>query len=209
MAEKKISSDLRLLQAAELELIENDGRLEMLSVARRAGLATGLAYHYFGSKAGLVAGVVDRFYGPLREIALGTAIPTSKSWAEREKTRVKTLIDYFYDHNLAPLIAGRLSREPEVLDVENAHMDALLETGARNIAQGQKLGVVNPRLDPAITVALLMGGLRQAINSAVTSPTRPSRKSLLTNIWKLTEGALQLVPTESKSRNTQRQGAQP
>ena len=37
----------------------------MLAVAKRAGLSTGLAYRYFGSKAGLIAvevGATDSIY---------------------------------------------------------------------------------------------------------------------------------------------------
>ncbi|MEM7613312.1 MAG: TetR/AcrR family transcriptional regulator [Pseudomonadota bacterium] len=183
---------MRLLRAAEEELIQNNGHLEMLAVAKRAGLSTGLAYRYFGSKAGLVAAVVDSFYQPIRGIALGSSIPVDQPWALRERERVKALIDYYYGHPLARLIAGRLAREPQVLDVENAHMQELIKMGARNIAQGQSLGAVDPQLNPKIAVALLMGGLNQAINSAITARKRPSKRTLLENIWRLTQSALQL-----------------
>src|SRR5690554_5193406 len=52
----------RLLAAAQTELIEGQGQLEMVAVARRAKVSAGLAYHYFGSKAGLIAAVVEAFY---------------------------------------------------------------------------------------------------------------------------------------------------
>ena len=187
----RIGSDVRLLKAAEEELIENNGHIEMLAVARRAGVSVGLAYHHFGSKTGLISAVVDRFYGPLREIALGDAIPVDLEWRKREQARIKAMIDYFYDHPLAPLIAGRLARESEVLDIERAHMDALLEMGARNIAQGQKQGVVHPDLDPDTTVAMLMGGVRLVIDRAVLSKSRPQREDLQQQLWLLTRGALQ------------------
>ena len=193
MKEAKIGSDVRLLKAAEEELIANNGQLEMGGVAKRAGLSVGLAYRYFGSKAGLIASVVDNFYQPIREIALGEAIDVNQAWAMRERDRVQSLIDYYYSHPLAALIAGRLGREPQVLDVEVAHMDALLELGARNIAQGQAQGIVDPDLDPDMTVALLMGGLRQAINSAITASKRPPKKKLLENIWRFTENALRIT----------------
>ena len=48
----------RLLSAAQEELIEGQGHLEMQAVARRAQVSVGLAYHHFGSKAGLIAAVV-------------------------------------------------------------------------------------------------------------------------------------------------------
>ena len=194
----KIGSDVRLIRAAEAELIENNGHIEMLAVAKRAGLSVGLAYHHFGLKTGLISAVVDSFYGPIRDIALGGAIPLELEWRERERARTAALIDYFYDHPLAPLIAGRLAREPEVLDIERAHMEALLEAGARNIIQGQKQGVVHPDLNPDTTVAMLMGGMRLAIEQAVLSDKRPTRDELLEQLWLLTRGALQPAPTATQ-----------
>ena len=94
----------------------------------------------------------------------------------------------------APLIAGRLAREPEVLDIERAHMEALLEAGARNIAQGQKLGIISPDLNPNTTVAMLMGGLRLAIDQAILAKERPSNVELFEQLWNLTSNTLQLSP---------------
>ena len=198
---KPIGTPQRLLDAAEAELIANHGQLEMAAVAKRAKASVGLAYHHFGSKTGLVAAVIDRFYGPIREIALGDLIPKNMDWRDREKSRVAALIDYFYTHPLSPLIAGRLARQPEVSDIEQAHMEALLELGAKNIAQGQRQGVVDPGLDPETTVAMLMGGLRLAIDQAVISDQRPDEAGLLEQLWRFTIGALRLdaVHTEKSS----------
>ncbi|MAI89325.1 TetR/AcrR family transcriptional regulator [Ponticaulis sp.] len=192
MADRKTGSAERLLQAAKEELLANDGYMEMSAVAKRAGASVGLAYHHFGSKTGLIAAVVDQFYTPIREIALGSAIPLAMDWRERERARTAALIQYFYQEPLAPLIAGRLAREPEVLDIERAHMEAVLEAGARNIAQGQKLGILSPDLDPVITVAMLMGGLRQVIDAAIQSDPLPDPDRLCRQLWRLSDGALQL-----------------
>ena len=63
---------------------------------------------------------------------------------------------------------------------------------ARQIAQGQKSGTVDPQLKPEIAVALLMGGLTQALNTAITAKKRPAKSELLNNIWRFTVSALQL-----------------
>lgn len=194
MVVKKIGTYQRLIAAAEKELIANDGHMEISAVAKRAAVSAGLTYHHFGSKTGLVAAVVDQFYEPLREIALGDGIPAELEWRERERTRTKAIIDYFYSHPLSPLVAGRLAREPEVLDIERAHMEALLVEGARNIAQGQKLGLINPDLNPNIVVAMLMGGLRLVIDQAVLAKERPSVSDLHAQVWRLTSHALELEP---------------
>ncbi len=189
---KKVGTADYLLQAAEEELIAQNGQMEMAGVARRAGVSIGLAYYHFGSKAGLIASVVDTFYASLREISLGTAISPERDWYAREAARAAAMIDYFYDHKLAPLIAGRLARVPQVLDIEAAHMNALLALGVNNIRQGQKQGVVDATLDPAVTVSFLMGGLRLAIDQAILAEKRPPRDKLKRQIWQLICHALAL-----------------
>ncbi|MEO1042299.1 MAG: TetR/AcrR family transcriptional regulator [Pseudomonadota bacterium] len=188
----RLRSDVRLIDAAQSELIDTGGHLEMLAVAKRAGLSVGVAYHHFGSKTGLIAAVVDRFYGPLREITFGNDDSPGISWQERERDRARALIDYHYDHPFAPLVAGRLGREPQVLDVERAHMEDLLAEGARNLRAGQRSGAVDPNLDPHIAIASLMGGLRLAIDQAVLSQRRPDRHRLHEQIWRFIEGAIGL-----------------
>jgi AcrR family transcriptional regulator len=187
-------------------------------VAKRAGVSVGLTYHHFGSKAGLVAGVVNRFYEPLRAIAFGdvtpsnaipsNAIPSNISaspigWRKREFARLRAMTDYFYDHPLSPLIAGRLAREPEVLDIERKHREALLVLSARNIAQGQSEGVAAQGLHPQVAATLLMGGQRLAIERAVLSDPRPERDRLVGHIWAFTCNALRLEDARSPAQRNQ------
>ena len=64
-----IGTRQRLIEAAEKELIRSHGHLEMQAVSKRAQASVGLAYHHFGSKAGLIAAVVEAFYSRLDEMA--------------------------------------------------------------------------------------------------------------------------------------------
>jgi AcrR family transcriptional regulator len=90
----------RLIRAAEKELIRSHGHLEMQAVSKRAQVSVGLAYHHFGSKAGLIAAVVEAFYSRLDQMVFkevqspsakspsGKSASTksrSASWADREK----------------------------------------------------------------------------------------------------------------------------
>ena len=108
----------RLIRAAEKELIRSHGHLEMQAVSKRAQVSVGLAYHHFGSKAGLIAAVVEAFYSRLDEVAFKDAKLPSEGWAERERRRIASYVGFHYDHPFAPLVIGALSRAPEVLDVE-------------------------------------------------------------------------------------------
>jgi AcrR family transcriptional regulator len=65
MAAANVGMRERLLCAAQEELTQGQGHLEMQAVARRARVSVGLAHHHFGSKAGLIAAVVEEFYSRL------------------------------------------------------------------------------------------------------------------------------------------------
>ena len=78
-----ITTRERLVRAAEKELIQSHGHLEMQAVAKRARVSVGLAYHHFGSKAGLIAAVVEAFYSRLDEEVFNDACRPSESWANR------------------------------------------------------------------------------------------------------------------------------
>jgi len=100
----------RLIDAAQAELIQGQGQLEMQAVAKRAQVSIGLAYHHFGSKAGLIAAVVEAFYGRLDAAAFtGAKLPTT-TWVEREKGRIAATVRFHYADPVALLVIGVLSR---------------------------------------------------------------------------------------------------
>ncbi|MDP1869586.1 MAG: TetR/AcrR family transcriptional regulator [Bradyrhizobium sp.] len=183
----------RLIQAAEEELILGHGHLEMKAVAKRAQLSVGLAYHHFGSKAGLIAAVVEGFYSLLDDAAFAGANLTSKCWAGREKKRISAYIVFHYAHPFAPLVIGALSRAPEVLDVEMAFTNRQLAGGARMLQAAQRDGVIAGDIDPHLTISLMIGGIRQALIGALTGEQRPDPEKLTDAIWTFMAGALRLT----------------
>ena len=189
----KIGTPERLIRAAQDELIHGGGLLEMQAVARRAKVSVGLAYHHFGSKAGLIAAVVEAFYDRLEDAAFNPSSLTSSSWAGREKERIAAYIAFHYDHPFAPLVVGPLSRAAEVLDVEQAFTKRQL---------GQRDGVVPADLDPRLTIALVIGGIRQALIGALTKAERPDRGVLTEKIWTFIAGALRLPTGAVGGRST-------
>jgi len=196
MAVAKISTPERLIRAAEEELVQGRGLLEMQAVAKRAKVSVGLAYHHFGSKAGLIAAVVEGFYDRLEEVAFSPTKLVSLDWAGREKERIAAYISFHYDHPFAPLVVGALSRAAEVLDVEQAFTRRQLIAGAYNLRTGQRDGVISADLDPRFTIALMIGGIRQALVGALTSIHRPDRDELTDKIWIFVAGALRLSATQ-------------
>jgi AcrR family transcriptional regulator len=197
MSTTKIGTPERLIRAAQEELIHSHGLLEMQAVAKRAKVSVGLAYHHFGSKAGLIAAVVEGFYNRLEEAAFNPSTLISSDWAGREKERIAAYISFHYDHPFAPLVVGALSRAAEVLDVEQAFTKRQLTAGAHNLRAGQREGVIPADLDPRLTIALMIGGIRQALIGALTSSHRPDRDELTDKIWIFVAGALRQPTTQT------------
>jgi len=188
-----IATRERLVRAAQDELIQNHGYLEMQAVAKRARVSVGLAYHHFGSKAGLIAAVVEAFYSRLDEEVFNGACRPSEGWANRERRRIASYIAFHYDHPFAPLVIGALSRAPEVLDVERAFTNKQLAGGARMLDAAQRDGFVPDHIDPHLTIALMIGGIRQSLIAALTSERRPDPEKLTDEIWAFMAAALRLT----------------
>ncbi|KKB76832.1 hypothetical protein VW29_19540 [Devosia limi DSM 17137] len=183
----------RLIAAAQQELIAGKGHLEMQAVAQRAQVSVGLAYHHFGSKAGLIAGVVEAFYHRLDAAAFTGADLPSRSWTDREKGRVAAYLRFHYAHPFAPLVIGPLSRAPEVLEVEAAFTSRQLAAGARMIAAAQRDNVVASPLDPHLLIALMIGGIRQALIGALMREPRPDLERVTDQVWGFMAAALCLT----------------
>lgn len=201
MAATSTGTRERLIHAAQEELVLRHGHLEMQAVAKRAQLSVGLAYHHFGSKAGLIAAVVEGFYSLLDDAAFNRANLSSECWADREKERISAYIVFHYEHPFAPLVIGALSRAPEVLDVETAFTNRQLAAGARMLQAAQRDGIIPADIDPHLTIALMIGGIRQALIGALTSEQRPDPEKLTNAIWAFMAGALRLTRDREQERD--------
>jgi len=198
MPAPRLAAPLRLIRAAQEELILGHGLLEMQAVARRAKVSVGLAYHHFGSKAGLIAAVVEGFYNRLEAVAFSPSRRIAADWAGREKERIAAYVAFHYDHPFAPLVVGPLSRAAEVLDVEQAFTRRQLAAGAYNLRAGQRAGVIPADLDPRLTIALMIGGIRQALIGALTGEPRPDPALLTDKIWVFVAAALRLPSSSTQ-----------
>ena len=173
----------------------------MQAVAKRAQVSVGLAYHHFGSKAGLIAAVVEAFFSRLDEEVFNDAGRPPESWANRERRRIASYIAFHYDHPFAPLVIGALSRAPEVLDVERAFTTKQLAGGTRMLEAAQRDGFVPDHIDPHLTIALMIGGIRQALIGALTGEQRPDPEKLTDEIWAFMAGALRRTAGSAIEKN--------
>jgi hypothetical protein len=120
--------------------------------------------------------------------------PGWKIWADREKRRIASYVAFHYDHPFAPLVIGALSRAPEVLDVETAFTNRQLAAGALMLQAAQRDGVVPHHINPDLTIALMIGGIRQTLIGVLMSKKRPDPGKLTDEIWAFMAGALRLPP---------------
>lgn len=181
----------RLLAAAAAAIIEGSGEFEIGDVARRAQASVGLAYHHFGSKAGLLTALIDDFYNRHDAVA-NQRLETTLSWAIRERNRLRASVEFMYADPLAPIIVGRLGGSAEVVALEAAHRAAMVEQASRNISEGQKAGQIDKTIDAAIAAAAIIGGIRQAVATALASKKPPAREKLVRQLWSFVAGGLQL-----------------
>ncbi len=163
----------QLLQAARLELIDNDGDLELAKVARRAGVSDGLTYYHFGNKAGLIQALVQDFYHAMDDRVTAVAFK-GDTWAERERARVNAMVEFFYRDPVALLVATRLRTEPSLVAEDSARNTRLNELGARNIARAQASGEINAAYNPLLLVCMILAGVTEGVRMALnTQPVTP------------------------------------
>lgn len=180
----------RLLAAAAVELAAGCGRFEMADVARRAGLSVGLSYHYFGSKAGLLAALVEDFYERYDRVVMqGNPLPGG-DWGGRERLRLRAMVAFHYSEPLAPIVLSRLSAEPEVSAVEARWLERHIALAAQNIRIGQARGEIPLETDAELLGAMVLGGLRQAIGQALSRPHRFTSEELAGQLWNFVAAAV-------------------
>jgi len=185
----------RILKAAAAELIAGDGSMEIGDVAKRAGVSVGLSYHYFGSKAGLVAALVEDFYDRFDARVMAVNPQPGADWGRREKLRLEAMVAFHYAEPLSPIVLARLNREPDVAAVEARRLQQHIELAARNVALAQGRGQIPASLDPHLLGAMILGGLRQAIGQALAQKRRPDQTMLAAQLWDFIAGTARFKKT--------------
>ncbi len=196
-AEKKWNTDRKVLRAAKiLAAAENilrtgGGTLEMGQVAAKANVSVGLAYHYFGSKSGMLAAIIDAFYDRYNAV-VNRYIDADIAWPVREKDRLFSAVEFLYGDPMAPVILGRMAQTHQVAAIEAARHEEMIELAARNIASGIRRGDIGKHIDPAIAGAAITGALRSSIAYAMGMEPKPDPAKLTHHIWGMIAGALDI-----------------
>lgn len=183
----------RILAAARAALLEGDGDFELAELARRAGTSVGLPYHRFGSKSGLIAEVVREFYDGVWR-AVNLADFDALDWGVRERERLRRLVEFLYAEPLSRLVISTLGRDPQVAALEGERWVEMIEAAARNLGKAQRRGQIAADIDPALTAALINGGIRHAIGLGLAARPRRPKEAMVEEIWGFVRRALGLAP---------------
>ena len=190
------ASRLRLRQAAAEELAARSGLLEVESVAQRAGLSVGLIYRQFGSRAGLIQSVIEDFYGRYRAEVLGVNPFPGGTWAERERRRTALGVAFHFRDPLARVLLSQLHLDAQVAVFEAAQVDEMIDMCADLVALGQRRGEVPSDRDPQFTGAMIIGGMRRVLVTALSRKPPPTQRAVAHDLWAFIAGAAGIDPAQ-------------
>jgi AcrR family transcriptional regulator len=180
----KASAAPAILKAAEACLIEGGGMFEMRDVTDRAGVAEGLVYHYFKSKAGLMAAIVSDFYERYGAVA-NRHVDRDVPWLEREEARLRATVEFLYDDPLARIVMGGLGRLPDAARAEMENRRDIAERSVRNVRSGQEQGVIPGSVNAEIAGPATIGAMNQVVMQALAQDPPTPRDIVATELWRI------------------------
>jgi AcrR family transcriptional regulator len=112
-----------------LQIVDDDGAdaLSMRTLAQALDSGTATLYRHFGSRADLIAHVVDRVFG---SVELDAAKLRTMAWQEAGKTAARAMFDALRSHpNVAPLLAEDVPLGPNAMAAREGLIGILLDNG--------------------------------------------------------------------------------
>jgi len=135
-------------------------------VAKEAGVAYGLVYHYFGSKDAVLEAVFHEQWGRLLA-AVALAEETGETAPEQLALVVKIVLRTWRDDpDLVRLLVREITRSPHIQD-ELDEIGQAFASLQRIVARGQAEGAFRSDLDPQIASWMLYGGLEEVLTGWV------------------------------------------
>jgi TetR/AcrR family transcriptional regulator, fatty acid metabolism regulator protein len=135
-------------------------------VAKEAGVAYGLVYHYFGSKEAVLEAVFREQWGRLLA-AVAVAEDTGKSAPEQLGLVVKIVLRTWRDDpDLVRLLVREITRSPHIQD-ELDEIGQAFASLERIIRRGQDEGTFRPEVDARLAAWMLYGALEEVLTGWV------------------------------------------
>jgi TetR/AcrR family transcriptional regulator, fatty acid metabolism regulator protein len=135
-------------------------------IAKEAGVAYGLVYHYFGSKDAVLEAVFREQWGRLLA-AVALAEETGEQAVEQLELVVKIVLRTWRDDpDLVRLLVREITRSPHIQD-ELDEIGQAFASLQRIVERGQHEGTLRAELDPQIAAWMLYGALEEVLTGWV------------------------------------------
>ena len=135
-------------------------------IAREAGVAYGLVYHYFGSKEAVIDAVFREAWGRLLA-AVTLAEQTAGDAAEQLSLVVKIVLRVWRDDpDLVRLLVREITRNPHTQD-ELGEIGQAFAALERIVRRGQSEGTLRGEPDPQFAAWMLYGALEEVLTGWV------------------------------------------
>jgi len=135
-------------------------------VAKEAGVAYGLVYHYYASKDAVLEAVFREAWGRLLA-AVALAEQTGEDAAGQLELVVKIVLRAWRDDpDLVRLLVREVTRNPHIQD-ELDEIGQAFATLERMVRRGQADGTFRGDLDPKLAAWMLYGALEEVLTGCV------------------------------------------
>ncbi len=168
MATDKEREKRRLILRAAITVFARSGyhTSRVADVAKEAGVAYGLVYHYFGSKEDLLETIFRRTWTRMLEAV--EEVEREGAPAREQLAAVAKIVlgAWQVDPDLVRVLVREVARSPQLgreVD-EIAHAFAALE---RIVSRGQERGELRADLDPRLAAWVLYGALEEILTGWV------------------------------------------
>ena len=135
-------------------------------IAKEAGVAYGLVYHYFSSKDAVLEAVFHEQWGRLHAAVL-LAEETGEDAGDQLELVVKIVLRSWRDDpDLVRLLVREITRSPHIHD-ELDEIGQAFSTLQRIVERGQRDGTFRTGLDPQFAAWMLYGALEEVLTGWV------------------------------------------
>jgi AcrR family transcriptional regulator len=183
----------RLILRAAITVFARSGyhTSRVADVAKEAGVAYGLVYHYFGSKEDLLETIFRRTWKRMLDAV--EAVEAEGAPAREQLAAVAKIVlgAWQFDPDLVRVLVREVARSPQLgreVD-EIAHAFAALE---RIVVRGQERGELRADVDPRLAAWVLYGALEEILTGWVFErlPAEPEdvERAAQTVVSVLTDG---------------------
>ena len=158
----------RLILEAAVRVFGRQGfeSTPMADVAREAGVAYGLPYHYFGSKDAVLQAVFREAWGRLLD-AVSLAEELGETAVEQLELVVRIVLRVWRDEpDLVRLLVREVTRSPH-LSEELDEIGRAFASLERIVRRGQDDGAFRPDVDARLAAWMLYGALEEILTGWV------------------------------------------